>query len=372
MKGGRFAIASPLHILHVEDDPNDAAIVQSTLEAGGIACAINCVYRREEFLAALEQGGIDLILSDCAMPAFDGMSALKIAQGKCPDVPLIFVSGTLGEERAIDSLRNGATDYVLKERLSRLVPAVQRAMLEAEGRLSRQQAEAKRREYSSKLQVLSRRLVEVQETERRHLARELHDEIGQALTVAQMNLQALLQSPGVGALAPRLNESLTAIERVLEQVHDISLNLRPSMLDHLGLEPTLRWYTKRQAALAGLQAKIRTPASTRRLDPELETQCFRIAQEAINNVVKHAHARLVTVEVSQQDEQLHLSVRDDGVGFDVAGSREQAMRGVSLGLLSMEERATLAGGGLQYHSAPGKGTEVHAWFPLKWADTSGP
>jgi CheY-like chemotaxis protein len=256
-------MTSPLHILHVEDDPNDAALVQSTLEAGGITCAIKCVHRRDEFVAALERGGIDLILSDYSMPAFDGTSALKIAQAKCPAIPLIFVSGTLGEERAIDSLKNGATDYVLKERLARLVPAVQRAMQEAKERLGRQQAEAKRREYSSKLEVLSRRL-----------------------------------------------------------------------------------------------------------DPETETQCFRIAQEAINNVVKHANARIVTVEVSRKDEQLHLSVRDDGVGFDVAGFREQAMRGISLGLLSMEERATLAGGSLQYHSVPGKGTEVHAWFPLKWADSS--
>ena len=114
-------------------------------------------------------------------------------------------------------------------------------MQEVKERVGRQRAEAKRREYGAKIQVLSRRLVEVQETERRHLARELHDEIGQALTVAQMHLQALLQSPGADALAPRLNESLKVVERVLEQVDDISLNLRPSLLDDLGLEPALRW-----------------------------------------------------------------------------------------------------------------------------------
>ena len=357
----------PLRILHLEDDPIDAALVQTTLEIGGVTCTIHCVQHRDEFVAALERGGIDLILSDYTLPAFDGMSALQIACAKWPAIPLIFVSGTLGEERAIDSLRNGATDYVLKERLARLVPAVHRAMQEVKDRVARQRAEAKRREYSAKIQVLSRRLVEVQETERHHLARELHDEIGQALTVAQMNLQALLQAPGADALDPRLNESLTAVERVLEQVHDISLNLRPSLLDDLGLEPTLRWYLKRQAALADLQVEIRAAPLARRLDPAIETQCFRIAQEALNNVVKHAKARLVTVEVSQQDEQLHLSVRDDGVGFDVASFRERAVRGASLGLLSMEERAALAGGGLQCHSAPGQGTEVHAWFPLEWA-----
>jgi PAS domain S-box-containing protein len=231
----------------------------------------------------------------------------------------------------------------------------------------RKQAEGKLKESRQRLQVLSRRLVEVQETERRHLARELHDEIGQALTATEMNLQALLELPGTDALAPRLKESLQVVERVQEQVHDLSLNLRPSMLDDLGLEPALRWYTKRQAALASLQAEVRADSLARRLDPAIETECFRIAQEALTNVVKHAKARVVIVELTQNDEQLHLSVRDDGVGFDVASVREQAMRGASLGLLSMEERATLAGGGLHYHSIPGQGTEVHAWFPLKWA-----
>jgi signal transduction histidine kinase len=233
----------------------------------------------------------------------------------------------------------------------------------------RKQAEGRLKESRRRLQVLSRRLVEVQETERRRLARELHDEIGQALTVIEMNVQSLLASPGTDALTPRLKQSLEVVERVQEQVHDLSLNLRPSMLDDLGLEPALRWCTERQAALAGLQAEVRADPLEQRLDPMIETECFRIAQEALTNVVKHARARTVTVELTKNDEdgQLHLSVRDDGVGFDVANLREQAVRGASLGLLSMEERATLAGGGLECDSIPGQGTEVHAWFPLKWA-----
>jgi PAS domain S-box-containing protein len=231
----------------------------------------------------------------------------------------------------------------------------------------RKQAEGKLKESRRRFQVLSRRLVAVQETERRHLARELHDEIGQALTAIEMDLQALLESPGTDPLARRLKASLTVVERVQEQVHDISLNLRPSMLDDLGLEPALRWLTKRQAALAGLQAEVRADPLERRLDSMIETECFRVAQEALTNVVKHAKARTVNVELTRNEAQLHLSVRDDGIGFDVTRLREQAVGGASLGLLSMEERAALAGGGLQYHSTPGQGTEVHAWFPLKWA-----
>jgi PAS domain S-box-containing protein len=230
----------------------------------------------------------------------------------------------------------------------------------------RKLAEEKFKAYSRKLQVLSRRLVEAQETERRHIARELHDELGQTLTVAQLNLQTLLQPPVADALAPRLQESLQAVERVLEQVHDLSLNLRPSILDDLGLEPALRWLTERQAALVGLQAGFHAEPLDQRLDPVIETECFRIAQEALTNVVRHARARAVTVDLRAEEEQLHLRVRDDGVGFDVAVVREKAVRGASLGLLSMEERAALAGGGLEFTSVPGQSTEVHAWFPLKW------
>jgi signal transduction histidine kinase len=133
---------SPLHILHLEDDANDAALTQSTLQGGGIACATNCVQTQAAFVAALEQGGVDLILSDFTLPTFDGLSALKIAHAGWPAIPLIFVSGTLGEERAVDSLKSGATDYVLKGHLNRLVPAVRRAMQDVEDRVEHKKLEA--------------------------------------------------------------------------------------------------------------------------------------------------------------------------------------------------------------------------------------
>ena len=216
--------------------------------------------------------------------------------------------------------------------------------------------------------MLSRRLVEAQETERRRLARELHDEIGQALTVMQLNLQAVLQSPGT-ASASRVREALKVIERLLQQVRDLALNLRPSMLDDLGLEPALEWLTKRQATTAGLKSEVRADTLEHRLDSVIETECFRVAQEALTNVARHARAKTVTVELRAKDGQLHLRVRDDGIGFNVTANREKAVRGASLGLLSMEERAALAGGSLEFTSQPGQGTEVHARFPLKWQTT---
>jgi two-component system cell cycle sensor histidine kinase/response regulator CckA len=119
-----------LRILHLEDNANDVALVHSFLEGGGFTCQTTIVQTRPDFVAALERGETDLVISDFDLPAFDGLSALDLTRAKCPGVPFILVSGTLGEEQAIESLKRGATDYVLKERLSRLVPAVNRAMKE--------------------------------------------------------------------------------------------------------------------------------------------------------------------------------------------------------------------------------------------------
>src|ERR1700719_2138924 len=125
---------SPLRILHLEDDRRDAELVQETLESDGIVCQVTRVEAEAEFIASLKEGGFDLILADYTLPSFDGLSALKIAQRNSPQVPFIFVSGTLDEEVAIEALKIGATDYVFKTRLSRIVPSVQRALREAEER----------------------------------------------------------------------------------------------------------------------------------------------------------------------------------------------------------------------------------------------
>jgi PAS domain S-box-containing protein len=130
-----------LRILHLEDDPGDAELVEATLAAAGIDCSMQIVSTPETFSAELSKGGIDLVLADLALPAFDGMTALAIVRERDPDLPFIFVSGKLGEEAAIESLKSGATDYVLKNRLSRLAPAVTRAMSEAEERAERKKAE---------------------------------------------------------------------------------------------------------------------------------------------------------------------------------------------------------------------------------------
>src|ERR1700730_17468581 len=141
----------PLRILSIEDDPKDAKLIQDLLEAEGVVCEVTRVDTEAALAASLEHGGIDLILADYTLPSFDGLSALKLAMSSCPDVPFIFVSGTLGEEVAIEALKIGATDYVLKTRLSRLAPSVQRALREAKEKAERKRAEEALRRSESYL-----------------------------------------------------------------------------------------------------------------------------------------------------------------------------------------------------------------------------
>ncbi len=144
-----------MRILHLEDDPRDADLVRMLLSTEGMVCEVRRAERREEFVAALDEGGVDLILSDFALPSFDGGQALDIANERCPDVPFVFFSGTIGEDAAIDALRGGATDYVLKDRPGRLVPALRRALREARERAQRRQAEERLRAAEETYRVVA-------------------------------------------------------------------------------------------------------------------------------------------------------------------------------------------------------------------------
>jgi PAS domain S-box-containing protein len=212
--------------------------------------------------------------------------------------------------------------------------------------------------------MLTRRLVEAQEDERRRVARELHDEIGQTLTAVKINLQTLGRQADWAGLAPRLADSIAIVERALQQVRNLSLDLRPSLLDDLGLVATLRWYVDRQAQWAGLTISFSADPPEMSLPPEHEITCFRVVQEAFTNLMRHAQAKHVRVALRQRNGELGLTIRDDGVGFGVQAALDNALGGESLGLLGMQERVRLVGGEIDIESEPGQGTEIRVRLPL--------
>jgi signal transduction histidine kinase len=228
----------------------------------------------------------------------------------------------------------------------------------------RKKAEAEVGRQAARAAALSQRLLEVQEAERRLIARQLHDDIGQELTAVKMNLQALRRTAGQEASA-QVDDSIGILEATLERVRSLSQELRPAVLDDLGLAAALRWYVDRQAQRAGFEARVVADLPETRLPAQVETASFRVTQEALTNIVRHARATHVEVQLRRYGDALELLIHDDGVGFDVPAAQAQAVRGSSLGLLGMQERVVLAGGDLKIESAPNQGSRVLARFPLE-------
>ncbi len=482
-----------IEVLLVEDSEDDALLTLRELRRGGYEPSARRVETPDGLAAALEDQDWDLVIADYAMPRFSGLDALAQVKAAGRDVPFIMVSGVMGEELAVSAMKAGAHDYLTKDKLARLTPAVARELREAASRQAHQQtqlalgesrqrfqafmdhipaaawikdealryvfanpafatltgraetdivgrddyalwpraaadrvrendraalaigsryqvlevvpnaageqrssvvlkfpltdaagrrfvagvavdvtererAEADLREANRRLQVLSSRMIEVQETERRHLANELHDEIGQALTAVKIGLQAYALRPHEEANALGIGESLRIVDRALQQVRNLSLDLRPSQLDDLGLPAALRSQLDRQTQASGIKARFRTSELGARLHPDLETVCFRIFQEALTNIVRHARAKSVDVDLQIDGSELILAITDDGRGFDVEAARRRALHGKSLGIIGMEERATLAGGRLELRSATDGGTRLRAVLPLRYRD----
>ena len=257
--------------------------------------------------------------------------------------------------RVID-VESSATPFTYQGR-----PAAQLIALDI---TARKQAEAAVRQTTRQLRTLSRRVLEAQETERRRVAMELHDELGQSLTAIKINLQAKArfkeQTPD------ELNaENIRIVEHALQQVRHLALALRPSMLDDLGLVPALRWIAEQTAERGGFTVQVTAPDLQSRLSSDIETACFRVVQEALTNITRHARAQHVKIDVHLGSHALVVNVKDDGCGFDLAAMRERALAGGSIGVLGMQERATLIGGDLAIESTPGQGSTVRMHCPLR-------
>ncbi len=214
------------------------------------------------------------------------------------------------------------------------------------------------------LRILSTRLMQVQEEERSRLARDLHDEVGQLLTALKIDLQDIQHGGVEDSRFSPLTDSLDLVDRLLTQVRSLALDLRPSLLDDLGLVPALRWYVNRQATRNGWILSLSVEGLDGRVPAPIEVSCFRVVQEALTNIAKYAKARTVDLTLCRKEQDITLVIQDDGVGFDVMLARQRAQGGESIGLLSLEERVRLAGGSFVISSVPGEGTRLDLRFPL--------
>jgi PAS domain S-box-containing protein len=225
-------------------------------------------------------------------------------------------------------------------------------------------SERKRAQQASR--TYSRQLIEAQEAERRRLSLELHDQLGQILTAVKMNLHALRNNCTSADVVRSIEDNLRVIDEAVDQVRDLSVDLRPLLLDDFGLIVALRWYLDRQAKNSGVNVEFVSLSLSEddRLPAPLETACFRIVQEGVTNIVRHAHATRISVRLERTGTDLMLVIGDDGTGFDVKAVRSNGSGAATLGLRGMEERAQALAGTLTIDSAPGLGTQICVSFPL--------
>lgn len=356
----------PLHILILEDVETDVDLITFEISRANIPHTVMRIETRDEFLGALKAFVPDVILADYRLPSFSALEALDLLQEKGIDIPCILVTGSQSEEIAVDCLKRGADDYILKQSLIRLPTAILHALEKKEAKAKRHKAEEDLRRSQEELRTLATHLQSIREDERARISREIHDELGQTLTALKMDLLWLegklsgLKGVHVEPWLQTTNSMANLIDSLIQSIRRISSELRPRVLDDLGLIPAIEWQTHEFRSRVGVDARFTSTVEEIELDKNRSTAVFRILQETLTNVARHARAKHVDIRLDIQEDVLVLEVKDDGVGLP----EEKLENSNSLGLLGMKERALVLGGEVLYQGTPGTGTIVTVKIPM--------
>jgi signal transduction histidine kinase len=350
-----------LQVLHLEDSEVDHEVTLAHLRRGGLRVQLRRIDSEAEFLAALDHDW-DVIVSDFNLPGFSGLVALDLLKATGSDVPFILVSGEIGEDTAVEAMRNGASDYLLKNNLSRLVPALLHAVEATETRRARERADRELDESKQRLRELAQHLQTSIEQERIAIAREIHDDVGGSLTALKFDLAWIARHSDSAAVLARVNSALETVTLAIDSSKRIMHNLRPAILEQ-GLVAALHWLATRFEKRTGIDCMIRLPAEAAELPAGVPLVAYRTAQEALTNISKHARATRVQLDLSLAGGVLSLEISDNGRGLredDLAKTR-------SFGIRGLHERASTVGGWVELSSGAA-GTTMILSVPLNPAE----
>lgn len=354
----------PGEILIVEDTPASLQLLSELLTQAGYT--VRQAQDGEMALLSAWERPPELVLLDIRMPGINGYEVCRRLK-EAPatrDTPVIFLSALHEAEDKVQGFRLGAVDYIAKpyhpaEVLARVKTHIELRRLQIGLEKRVQERTAAHKQAESQLQELTGFLQTVREEERSHIAREIHDELGQALTALRIDL-GWLRGKCAGndpRIEERLSSSFQLVVRTLDAVRRISEDLRPGMLDNLGLAAALEHHVAKFSELAGIPCQLTMNRDEFEVGDKLATAVFRLVQEALTNVARHAAARRVAVQIVDLGDTIQLTVQDDGCGIALPVGKK------TFGLLGMRERVNMLGGRFEIESEPGKGTRIGAWLP---------
>ncbi len=351
-----------LRVLLIEDNEDDAQLIRYALmERPGIVWSLEWADRLDAGLSKLAEEPFHIVLMDLSLPDSQGLDTVESVCHRMPDTPVVVITGMADESAALEALRKGAQDYLTKERLDGygLAQTIRHA-------IERKREENALKRTTAELHALSEHVQKVREEERTRIARELHDELGQRLVGLKMEIAALEQTFGAApSAAPEFlarTRGMTAmVNDTIDAIRVLVKQLRPSVLDHLSLVESLEWLAQEFQQRTGLRSRFRSSLSTVSLGPHEASSVFRIAQEALTNITRHARATSVDLQLDRRENVLHLIIQDDGRGI----TTDEAAGRSSFGLVGMRERALLLRGSVEITGRPGRGTRVHLQVPLR-------
>jgi len=356
-----------IRILLVDDDEDDRVIIDDTLkEVSNLKYSLNWASNHNQAWEFINKDYYDVCLMDYRLGEKDGIELMQEFFQSGIDIPTIILTGQGDHAIDIQAMNNGAVDYLEKTDLKsfQLERSIRYAIRNNKMVKALQKSE-------EKLRALSTKILEAQEKERKLVARDLHDSIGSGLSAIRFALEQKINSMGLDSSAPEnstamsLERIMELIQEIIEESHRIASNLRPSMLDTLGLISALRSFCRDyQKIYRSIRIETQLGVQEEDIPEKLKIVCYRIIQEALNNAAKHSQADKLLLSISKTDENLKLLVTDNGQGFDVEKAILNETESENLGLDGMIERVKLQGGEIDILSKEGEGTTIQARFPI--------
>jgi signal transduction histidine kinase len=349
----------PIRILHLEDSVPDHEIVLRTLHKSELQFEINRVERLQQFTQAVQTQRYDVILADYRLPGFTALDAWKSLADlpNCP--PFILLSGAIGETAAVDAIKGGMSDYLLKDDMSKLAYVIKRAIEVSEIKRAKELADAELVKSERRLAQFAEHLQSSIEQERSSIAREIHDDIGGSLAAIGFDLAWIGRHHSDQPTLTHLQAASDMLQHAIGASQRIMMNLRPAILDQ-GLEAAIEWLAREFEKRTGIRTVFHAALQRGDISKARQLTAYRTAQEALTNISKHAECSRVRIELSDAEEVLTLEITDNGLGFESPNLDKPS----AFGLKGLQERARTVGGWLDVSSRQTEGTSITLTIPL--------